>query len=60
MVQDISDILKTQMDKEQCSPLCALLIVGGYDYESLRSADKQMAHTNDEQWNKLGARPRGC
>ena len=57
MVQDISEILKLQMTEENCSPLCALLTIGGYNYEHLQSTE-QMASgdTNDEQRNKLGAR----
>ena len=59
-MQDISEILKFQMAKESCSPLCAFLLIGEYENESLQSTDKQMADANNEQWNQLGSGSRGC
>ena len=35
-MQDISEILKLQMTEQNCSPLCAFLIVEGDNYESLQ------------------------
>lgn len=56
-MQDISEILKFQMEQYNCSPLCAFLILEGDKYESLQSTDKQMADKSaNEQWNQLGPR----
>ena len=59
-MQDISEFLKIQMSKDNCTSLCAFLSLKGEDeYESLQST-KQISDAKLQQFNQLGARDRGC